>query len=339
MLGGCDQGTPDLEPSQGPPLHVLASYPAPGEGTECGLNSPDACGVPRNLSIELRFDRYLLPWSGIRQSLRVYSGSEDVSEFLQPEYDVVERVLSLRIESTPNGDPLLLEPGARYTVELLVPKSENDFGLRAFDQAPIEEGDVPLSFDFRTQKLDPPPLPAPPGVLTCGQFITELANGPKCSTGGCHAGNDAPMGLRFDGDKEFVSTAVNHVAHETETGAKAGVPLTHPSRMGVQMPIVEPSNPGNSYMMYKLLRNPNNFSGDGGVGCATTHTVALPAGVCPEPSAAESERLARYFVKGLPMPHTDSTVADLRKIQAFIRGDPRAKPPIPGAFCPSEPPP
>lgn len=301
---------------------MVATHPAPGAGTECGLNSPDDCGVPRDTTLELRFDRYLLPVTAVRQSITIYSGNEELSLFAQPEYDLVERVVVYELPK--------LEPGARYTVELLVPKTEDDLGFRAFDQAPLEEADIPLSFDFRTQKLEPPPPDpsAPPPYIppyntTC-KLLDALGLGedPKqyarCSTNSCHGGTAARMGLRLDGATGLVQTALGRVAHQTETGAKTGVPLEHPPRLGVNMPIIDRGRPDNSYLMYKLLRNPRNFSGEPGVGCTTIHKVPLPPGVCPEPTAAESARLHDYFVRGLPMPHNDRS-ADLRGIQAWIR--------------------
>ena len=302
---------------------MVAVYPAPGEGTECGLSSPDDCGAPRETTLELRFDRYLLPATAVRQSIRIYTGSEDLTLFTQPAYDVVERVL---VYSLPDGG--LLEPGVRYTVELAIPKQDEDFGFRAFDGALLAEGPVPLTFDFRTRKSetpppDPPP-PAPPTYESTCDLLDALApasdptKGAGCSSNSCHGGKDARMGLRLDNNEGLAQTAIDRVAHQTESGAKTGVSLQNPPRLGVNMPIIDLGRPDNSYLMYKLLRNPANFSGNPGVGCTTVHQVPLPAGECPEPSAAESERLASYFVRGVPMPYNDRS-ADLRRLQRWIR--------------------
>lgn len=300
----------------------MAAHPAPGAGTECGLTSADDCGVPRNTTIELRFDRYLLPSTAVRQSIAIYSGSEEVSLFSQPVYDVVERVVIFR----PLGE---LAPGARYTVELRQPKEDDDFGFRAFDQAPIAEGDVPLSFDFRTKKTPPSAAevdaardkeldPENKFAKNCDVFP---ALGPKqagCATPTCHGGETPRMGLKLGGLGGLTSTAIGEVAHQTESGAQAGVPLRNPPRMGVNMPVIEAKNPANSYLLYKLLINPSNFNGSPGIGCESVHSVPLPPGVCPEPTREEVERLTGYFVRGLPMPYNDRSV-DLRKLQSWIR--------------------
>ena len=79
--------------------------------------------------------------------------------------------------------------------------------------------------------------------------------------------------------------------------------LRNPSRFGVQMPRIDPGSPGNSYLMYKLLRSPKNFelTGNSDV-CVTAHRVPLPDGQCLPPSEAESARLREWFVRGQPMP-------------------------------------
>lgn len=86
FAAGCDQGNPAVDPSHGPNLHVVATYPASGQGTECGpsdggveAGSPASCGVPINAAIELRLDRYLRPSTAVRQSIHVYSGDKDNS--------------------------------------------------------------------------------------------------------------------------------------------------------------------------------------------------------------------------------------------------------------------
>ncbi|MCC6899590.1 MAG: hypothetical protein IT377_11480 [Polyangiaceae bacterium] len=240
--------------------------------------------------------------------------------FAQPEYDVVERVLVYRL---PEGAKL--EPGTRYTVELLTPSADDDFGFRAFDGAPLGVGEVPLRFDFRTRKSAtvPPPPTSPVFADTCS-LLEALAPGvPEskragCASNSCHGGADARMGLRLDNAEGLAQTAIDHVAHQTESGVHAGQTLENPPRLGVNMPIIDRGRPENSYLMYKLLLSSSNFRGNPGVGCTTVHQVALPAEVCPEPTAAESARLAAWFVRGSPMPQNDRSV-DLRGLQAWIR--------------------
>jgi len=263
-------------------------------------------------SLELRFDRYLLPSTAIRQSVAIYTGNEDLGVFAQPEYDLVERVLVYKL---PAGTKL--EPGVRYTVEVLTPKEEDADGFRAFDGAALEEGEVPLTFDFRTRKIPSEfSAKAPNPYSDCDTMLEALARA-GCSSNSCHGGDAARMGLRLDNWQGVDQTAIGAVAHQTDTGT--GNVLENPPRMGVNMPIVDPGRPENSYLMYKLLRNPSNFSGNPEVDCTkSVHNVPLPSGTCPEPSAAESQRLASYFVRGLPMPYNDRS-AELRPLQDWIR--------------------
>jgi len=253
---------------------------------------------------------------------------------------VVERVLSY---SLPEGT--LLEPGVRYSVELLSAESRDEFGFRAFDGAPLREADVPLKFDFRTNNL-PTPAPArrpPRRRVSCDQVLGRMSvagcagktchnsfGSPDCPTG---HGSDSTgkcisvprMGLDLRDRKGLLGTAIGHVAHQTETGPKTGTPLTDPERFGTAMPIIDAFRPENSYLMYKILRNPRNFR-ETRLGCSTVHRVALPEGVCPEPSAEESARLREWFVRGEPMPlGANSAAIDPRVIQEWIRR---------GASCP-----
>lgn len=311
-------GPRDLAPARGPNLHLVASYPADGDGLDCQPSSPD-CGVPTNGSIELRFDRYLDASTAVRQALLVYSGSEDNSVFLEPEYDLVERVVRYRHFS--GGT---FTPGVLYTAELYVPSSDHPDGFRAFDGAPIAEGDAPLRFSFRTresktQQPPPPPIPSCHDVLAI--FARSTPTEPACSSSGCHR-PPARMGLDLSSATGLATTAIGHVAHEAAVGPRPDVPLEDPPRVGVQMPVIDPGRPGNSYLMYKLIRNTDNFDP---TPCATQYQVALPKGQCLPPSHAESARLHDWFVTGQPMPlprtesgHPHLEQSDLRTIQRWI---------------------
>jgi hypothetical protein len=330
---------------RGPPLHVIATHPAAGAGLECGIDAPPECGVARNTAIQIRLDRYLLPATAVRQAIRLYSGSPDAhSPFTQPEYDVVERVLFYR----PLGE---LQPNATYTVEIIIPGEDDAEGLRAFDGAPLAEGPVPLTFDFHTNALPSEGERFPMEEAGCADALAIFSQASTCSDASCHVrsgSSDCPLGQARDADGRCVdvprqglvlsdalgllTTAISKVAHQTELGSKSGVTLEDPPRFGVQMPIIDPGRPDNSYLFYKLLRRPENFGTD----CDTRYDVGFAAGSdCVPPGAAESARLREWFVRGEPMPPAvDATTglalkhlqrSDLRTIQAWIRE---------GARCP-----
>jgi hypothetical protein len=111
------------------------------------------------------------------------------------------------------------------------------------------------------------------------------------------------MGLSLDSAEGLLETAISEVAHQTERGAESGVVLRDPERFGIQMPVLDPGQPGNSYLLYKLLRNPaSHRAGPASAGiCETLYDVPLAAD-CLEPPSDELARLREWFVLGSPMP-------------------------------------
>jgi hypothetical protein len=309
---------------------LIATYPAAGQGLDCPQLDP-ACGVDRNVAIQLRFDRYLLPATAVRQSIRVFTGTGQSAPFTRPDYDVVERVLSYR----PDGH---LVPGQTYRVELVLAEDESSEGLRAFDGALLGEGPVPLAFDFRTNEIDPPPAsPVPREEATCDDVLAITARSTGCSGNDCHIRRDDSfsvprMGLELVDAYGLLTTAIGKVAHQTEIGGKTGVPLQNPARFGVQMPIIDPGRPDNSYLLYKLIRKPENFDTTDAAEieglCQTRYQFGiLPGDPCVPPPEDESTRLREWFVRNEPMPLGPRRITrhELRRIQAWIVG---------GAKCP-----
>ena len=319
-------------------MRLLDLYPQDGEGVPCGVAGPDDCGVATNATLTLRFDRFLNPASVNRQAIRVFTGDPGESPAVPFDvaYDPVERVVQFRM---PSGYGF--QPRALYQIELVVAEAEGDYGIRAFDGAPLGGGDVPLHTSFLTSRVTEALVED--SAPSCAEIVSEVLTHPRlgnCASSECHrsVGNAlgaAPEALWLDGRANLENTAINHVAHETELGDAAGVPLKHSPRFGVQMPIIDPKNPGNSYLLYKLLRKPANFEA-----CPpdVTSTVCaapadkffsgysrlpLPEGVSLEPSPEESERLREWFVRGEPMPYPRGqarsvSLQGLRAISAFI---------------------
>lgn len=297
--------------------------------------------MSREADLEIRFDRFLLPSTATRQSVRFYSESLDDSLLLLPEYDLVERVL---VYHTPP-----LEPGVLYTVELVRPEVDDpDFGFRAFDGAPLEDGDVPLKFQFKTEALEPVAPPAPPAPPTCDDLLEIFAGqSAGCSGNGCHSANLTPnlcppgqaksdyvncgpvprMGLDLSTPLGISLTAINRVAHQAETGSKTGAPIANPSRFGTSMPIVDPGRPENSYLLYKMLRKDESFwtSPQDSDTCQTIHNVPFAQGACTLPSLAERDHMREWFVRGeaMPLVLNPSSIAygrdAVRGVQEWIR--------------------
>lgn len=293
-----------VEPPPGPPLHVIATYPVDGQGIECAPDSPPDCGVPINTTIELRVDRFLDPATPVRQAIAVYTGSESNRVFdLEPEYDVIERVVVFRLR-----EPVRLQPRTLYRVEIVQPIAQGGDGLRAFDGALLEPGPVPLEFSFMTGETEiAAPTPAAPP--SCEDIVYDRFQKAGCAGADCHGGVDPSrrrMGLDLSSERGLFLTAIDQVAHQTDLGPTAGIVLADPTRVGVNMARIARGSPERSYLFYKLLRNPKNLAGPEGEPCEPdrrpAHNVALPDGACFAPSAEEAERLREWFVRGEPMP-------------------------------------
>ena len=300
--------------------------------------------MPTNASLSFRFDRFLNPATISRQAIRVYTGDPNTSPGYPFEvaYDPIERVVEYRM---PLG--YAFAPHTLYQMELLVPTKPTGFGIRAFDGAPLAEADVELKTSFFTADAPVEVLADP--TPTCdevvkGVFSDQLGG---CAGGQCHRsyGNQlgsmdllgAPYGLWLDGSTNVANSAIGRIAHQTEVGDESGgVPAEKPARFGVRMALIDPSNPGESYLLYKLLRNPNNFGPcpdaaqaksevspfcvDDLVGVSTHQFLPLERGQNIEPSAEELSRLREWFVRGEPMPLIGDGLglAGLRAVSQFI---------------------
>jgi hypothetical protein len=314
-------------------VHLVAIYPSDG----CGVGPDPDCTVGTNLTIALRFDRFLNPATVNRQALRVYTGDPDLSGSItfDVDYDPVERVVEYRL---PAGAQL--QPKALYHLELLAPAADDTFGIRAFDGAPLGEGDVPLRISFFTgegpvQELTTEPPPSCRDIVE--QVFLQKSGG--CASANCHTAlannfGAAPHGLWLDGRLNFAATAIGKIARQTELGdTGGGVGQESSPRFGVKMPLIAPRNPGGSYLLYKLLRNPANYEpcADGATSafceapvdpCESSHvTLPLGRGQCVAPSDEELVRLREWFVRGDPMPLVGSIgLTSLRRVSRFIAG-------------------
>jgi hypothetical protein len=345
LVSACELGPRDDAPAHGPALHVVATYPSDGQGTNAALNAPldcdspgPDCPVPTNVAIELRFDRFLLPGDRLGAGLLLFTGDPDANSIaLLPEYNLIERVVVFHPQQ-------LLHPNTLYTAEV-VPSTDANLGFWAFDRAPLQEGAVPLRFSFSTGSGSVP-VATPPVVApdTCDTMIA----GPFASCTQCHVTQPGaetvppskypPMGLDLSSSLGFFYTAIQHVAHQAETGdSAANQGLESPERFGVQMNVVDPGNPANSYLMYKVLAKPDNYRLDASeASCVTGFHAPVSDGNCLPPSADEATQLREWFVRGDPMPKDgigDGFVpisasishADLVRIDAWIAT---------GASCP-----
>ena len=298
--------------------------------------------MPTNASLTFRFDRLIDPATANRQAIRVYTG--DPNAFpgypFEVAYDPVERVVEYRM---PSG--YAFAPHTLYRMELVVPDKADDFGIRAFDGAPLAEADIALQTSFFTAD-DPVALVADP-TPTCADVVEHVFSDELggCASGQCHRsfGNSLgsmdllgpPYGLWLDGRANLAASAIGRIAHETELGDESGgIPAEKSARFGVRMALIDPGNPGGSYLLYKLLRNPKNFGpclaknqnprspfcDDNLLGVSSHQFLPLGDGQSIEPSADEQVRLREWFVRGEPMPLLGDGLGltGLRAVSQFI---------------------
>jgi hypothetical protein len=307
LLTGCDTGP--SSPASFPPPHLLDAELSTSL-TPRGFPASSVVVAPRGAaekivsttSIRLRFDRFLLPSETFRQSVCVQSDAREVRSlddcvngvFVEPSYDPIRRQITLR--QSADSSRTHLAPGTTYWVTVFPPPDAESSGIQAFDGTPL---DAPTSFRFTTLDPDPEgarvePVPdpifcSPDGGKTPGAR-DHLQN---CSTSGCHvngAGDaqnplDAPQGLDMSDIASLRATAIGHVAHQTQMGEHAARPETRGLLFGRSMPIIDPGNPGNSYLLYKIIANRSNST---------------------EPDPAEVERLRDAVVVGMPMPPSNA---------------------------------
>lgn len=265
---------------EGPAMHAVVFVTTPdGERVQVAEDGSSVALV--TAAIRVRFDRYLDPRSAIRQAYCLRSDQAEVVGFEDctggvttlPSYDPATHTLTIFIASRADK----LEPDALYKLTLLSPRAGTDVGFRAFDGAELEATQV---FSFRTA-ADPDDVEAPPGpdeVASCSD-ISNFALG-KCRD--CHgfaSQSEMPMGLNLDIDG--LRDAIGRTAHGTSLGGDAAESQERAARFGTNMPLIDPKNPGNSYLFYKIL----------------AAGAVAPEGL----QEGETERLETLIV-GLPMP-------------------------------------
>lgn len=223
------------------PLQIAALEPSAAEGLEC---DGGACGFAPNAPIRLKFDRWLLPTTAVRQSASLSTEGTGLGVFLQPDYDVTARVLSFRPDAP-------LAPDTAYILQFSNADNDpNGFGFRSYDDDSLGRS---IRFAFRTTSIG---LPAQTGqtapAAPCPDVLAALAKA-GCASAGCHSGSQPRMGLSLDTQGGLLATAVDQVAHETESGTEPTQHAVSGGRFGVQMPIINAGRPENSYLMYKVL--------------------------------------------------------------------------------------
>jgi hypothetical protein len=266
---------------------------------------PGAPPLPANGTIQLSFDRLLLPSAITRQTFVLNAPVPP-----QIAYDPVTRVVTI-IPATP------LVVGQSYQLGIALPQSSTDAnGLRAIDGAigEFSPGSNPINFTVGLASAPPTAMP----VDFCASVLPILSG---CGGKGCHSPAPLPaVGLALDTAPDVAATAIGRVAVGSNTGPQA-LPLAPGRLFGINMPIIDPGvgstgNPSNSWLIYKLLlaTPPTEDAG-----------ASLPqAFQVPWEPLSDSERsILTDLVPGNQMPYPGAsaqplTVAQLDTLSAWI---------------------
>jgi hypothetical protein len=245
-VGGCDQGKPHDQITLGP----LVSVSGANIGTDRTL--------PSDAPIQLQFDRMLLPSTVNRQAIALLDANNGQ---LLPSvtYDPVARIVTL----APQANDAWLLPDQPYKVVLHVARTDDDpYGLRAIDRAGLSPDDPHLEIGFLTSGPSGAGT-TPPKSDYCRDVAPVFQQ--RCASPSCHGarttgadpsrfgdGASSPAAGLILETSEGIRHAIGRVANGANTGARAAG--SAPARVfGIDMPIVDPGFPANSWLMYKLL--------------------------------------------------------------------------------------
>jgi hypothetical protein len=250
----------------GPPVHFTANV---------GPNQ----ALPQNGSIELTFDRLLLPLSAVRQTFQLQT--LDGRQALTPNvaYDPVSRVVTV----TPTmDDPVMV--GQTYQLIVNTPQS-GITGLLAIDGATLDPSEDPtITFLVAAAGMQI-------GVATV-DYCLDINPIFQAKCGGlvCHSAPPSSQqadGLVLTSPSEVTATAIGRVAVGTNTGPR---PIAEAPSLtfGLDMPIIDPGpgtpaagNPSDSWMMYKLLMAVPSPGDAGGITPLSDSERAILASLVP----------------------------------------------------------
>ena len=266
-------------------------------GANVGTNKP----LPANGSIQLAFNRYLLPITVTRQAITITPVGGSPLEPPIVTYDPVARTVTIKSPLQDGASKPWLVEGQSYRVTVKIPSDADKGGLLSLDGAPVAE---PTSVQFL---VGPPGLPfVEPKVRLCEDVLPILAA--KCSGSGCHSdgGGTAASSLVLDTTIGLKGTALGRAAQGSTTGGTAR-PLAPGRVFGINMPLVDPGNPGNSWLLYKMLLAPLPKPGRP---ISYTCTVPLAPPVVYTPNGPYSEAptdletaVLQDYVPGREMPY------------------------------------
>lgn len=278
-----------------PYIHVVAA--------NVGLGTP----LPQDGVIAITFDRYLNASTVNRQGVALRDEFGNAPDSPLVDYDPVTRVVRL---SNPNPGQAWLQVGTPYQLQFPIPGAEaGAFGLRAIDGATFDPTAGAIGFTVSAPTGNPP---QDPKIDFCADvfplFAAQRTNASRglCSNKACHGTQtldpqlSAAMGLVLESEDGIRHTALGVLAEEAATNAltTASSPqATFPSGM----PIIDPGNPANSYLIYKLLLPPQandltTVAPPLAYTLTCSKTVTAPFDYGPSASFASADESARLAV-------------------------------------------
>jgi len=319
-LVGCDAGNHDDQVTEGPLLTVT------------GANVASDRPLPADGTIRIAFDRLLLPSTVTRQAVVLRDSSQNPFNPIVS-YDPVGRMVTL---SNPNpSGGAWLNVGQSYSITLAAPRGEDAGaaeGVRAIDRAPLDAVyQIGFSVIAGTGAFEPE-------AKFCRDVFPIFQE--RCSSSSCHAspktiatsarfpdGLSKPAaGLLLETSLGVAATAVRRTAQAANTGPSASTPRESGRVFGIDMPLIDPGNPGNSFLVYKMLLTPRpatplpvsirpKCTGE-------TGTLPVSANVpdTGDMSAEERQRLGN-FVPGNPMPYPSFTSSGALVYDSALSGE------------------
>jgi hypothetical protein len=274
------------------------------------------------------------------------------------QYDPVALTVTLS-NPNPKGLQGWISQGQLYKVDVTIPPAGAlSGGLRAIDGQTLEE---PVEVAFMVSAPVGPPMCTqdsdcidaakphcdvannvcvPPVISFCDDIQPIFVA--KCSAGFCHGapaaapspsggGVQPAQGLILDTSIGLANTAIGRVSNESNTGALAGREMPPGRNFGVNMPLVDQGqpgkggDPGNSWLLYKLMLAPpaasgdkcracgpgptclgtaNAPGGDGGTSAAGCNACTPQPPLTPQAGMSDAEReILKDYVLGREMPY------------------------------------
>ncbi len=204
--------------------------------------------MPEDGVIQIAFDRYLLPSTVTRQSIAIVDASNRsvaTNQLPVVTYDPIARTATLAPPTRP-----WLTKGQVYKLFLGVPDDDSDLGgVRAIDRATLDPDEERL-IAFVVGEPSSRGSVEPP-VDFCRDVLPIFQA--KCSRAGCHSDDaNAASGLSLASPSGVAATAIGRVATGAHAGGRANEPAVASRLFGADMPRIDPGNPGQSWLLYKV---------------------------------------------------------------------------------------